>query len=442
MRGFKITAIVAGAAMLLFAYSCDLSARIEGDLQLNDTGISSGYGVGSEGSENFEQNKTTESGFVLDYEAYKNLMVREYDGKYLVEGDIVFSSEKAVKDYYYSYIGEQKIERSTGHLVNGKRDVWGADQRKNLTYSISSSFSSSQASIVATRMNTAAGDWENVADVNFIDVTNTGTNEVVFKVRVATPDEENASTIARAFFPNEFARELVLFSKYFDFTTADQERIMRHELGHILGLRHEQYWFSEFSEDAVKLLTEPDTNSIMFSTFAMSSEYNYTGNGQISDLDAQGVRLLYGPRDGYEANPDWYWGSYITDLHIIVGSNSEIAAPIGYIKINVNLNEGAGGKYIYLCYTKWTSHSAGQNQKYLRNLTAGSYSTQMLTAPEGWIHIIDTGSSSRRPNLNEGAGGKWVYLYQNYVKGSTVRCIKAVNVVRGNPNPIDRKSVV
>ena len=43
--------------------------------------------------------------------------------------------------------------------------------------------------------------------------------------------------------------------------------------------------------------------------------------------------------------------SYVTDVYVISrSSQSQIIPPSGYTKIDVDLNKGAGGKYIYLCY--------------------------------------------------------------------------------------------
>ena len=41
----------------------------------------------------------------------------------------------------------------------------------------------------------------------------------------------------------------------------------------------------------------------------------------------------------------------ITSLEVISGSDSEQQCPPQYTRVNQDLNEGAGGKYIYLCYS-------------------------------------------------------------------------------------------
>src|SRR5204863_4248815 len=42
----------------------------------------------------------------------------------------------------------------------------------------------------------------------------------------------------------------------------------------------------------------------------------------------------------------------ITDLAVAHGNSDKVAAPAGFTKIGVDLNKGAGGEFIYLCYRK------------------------------------------------------------------------------------------
>ena len=41
---------------------------------------------------------------------------------------------------------------------------------------------------------------------------------------------------------------------------------------------------------------------------------------------------------------------YVTDVQVIYGQGAP--APPGYVKISQDLNQGAGGEYVYLCYKK------------------------------------------------------------------------------------------
>ena len=42
--------------------------------------------------------------------------------------------------------------------------------------------------------------------------------------------------------------------------------------------------------------------------------------------------------------------AYVTDVKVISGSHEHISPSYDYTKIDVDLNKGARGKYIYLCY--------------------------------------------------------------------------------------------
>ena len=42
----------------------------------------------------------------------------------------------------------------------------------------------------------------------------------------------------------------------------------------------------------------------------------------------------------------------ISEIMVIYGGSSNIQPPAGYTKINVDLNQGAGGDFIYVCYKK------------------------------------------------------------------------------------------
>lgn len=42
--------------------------------------------------------------------------------------------------------------------------------------------------------------------------------------------------------------------------------------------------------------------------------------------------------------------AYVTDVKVISGSHEQISPSYDYTKIDVDLNAGAWGKYIYICY--------------------------------------------------------------------------------------------
>jgi hypothetical protein len=101
---------------------------------------------------------------------------------------------------------------------------------------------------------------------------------------------------------------------------------------------------------------------------------------------------------------------YICDLKCSIRDNNDAPEtwPGGYYKIPVDLNEGAGGKYIYLYYMKndWPDNS--QNYVYL-NVRMNCCTAPFLVDEP----MIKTGlafSNNRWTDLNEGAGGYYIKL--------------------------------
>ena len=85
----------------------------------------------------------------------------------------------------------------------------------------------------------------------------------------------------------------------------------------------------------------------------------------------------------------------ITGITVITGDDAGISAPAGYTKIDLDLNKGAGGDYVYLCYTQQS------NQQAITDLAVVSASEENVGAPLGYTKIpVD---------LNKGAGGDFVY---------------------------------
>lgn len=91
----------------------------------------------------------------------------------------------------------------------------------------------------------------------------------------------------------------------------------------------------------------------------------------------------------------------ISDLSVIHGDSSNIQPPNGYTKIDVDLNKNAGGKWIYLCYTR------GTTDKPVHDVVVTSVDIDdRPTHPdvEGY-DLIDY-------DLNAGAEGDFIFLHQ------------------------------
>lgn len=219
------------------------------------------------------------------------------DGKFIVDGDIALPDEDALFAYYNSFV------RSEGALtvsqIFGADEIWGHPDAYKLTYCVSDSFGSQKALVVET-MARATGSWEDVVGVDYEYVPSqdgnctASNNNVLFDVRPA-----NASYFARAFFPSEGRSTRNVLITQSAFTTnsggRDFEGILRHELGHSLGFRHEHIWLrdpctTEGNENA-RQVTSYDANSVMHYPQCRPSE---GGGYRQTALDYEGAMSLYG----------------------------------------------------------------------------------------------------------------------------------------------------
>lgn len=85
----------------------------------------------------------------------------------------------------------------------------------------------------------------------------------------------------------------------------------------------------------------------------------------------------------------------IDDIRLISQWFKGCQPPAGYEKVDLDLNKGAGGRYIYLCKHR------GSNEPLL-DIKVLRSSSRNVTAPEGYTLLSQ--------DLNEGAGGKYIYI--------------------------------
>ena len=125
--------------------------------------------------------------------------------------------------------------------------------------------------------------------------------------------------------------------------------------------------------------------------------------------------------------------SYITDLYILLSDVSSAAPPWMYTKINVDLNEGAGGKWIFLCYTKESGQSPIRDMK----LWAGGRDpSPRINSP--WTVVTNSdGYGYPGADLNKGAGGDWIYLYENRSTscGAPIKSIAIISTSSSSYSP-------
>ncbi|MEL6543156.1 MAG: DUF4214 domain-containing protein [Myxococcota bacterium] len=242
------------------------------------------------------------------------------DDSYLVEGDIAIFGRDALEEYFYSDPQDSALTIATTiNPFNGAESrlrIPEEDQRR-LTYCIRRPFisvddagrSTDRTLEVAQLMHTATRDWETAADIDFVEVFNENcsprgndrapryTNFVVVPFNFSTDNDEprDDGALGRAFFPRTFTtrREVRLDPQLFtsDFSPVG---IVRHELGHILGFRHENAVRPEAPQQCeggtFETLTPYDSRSVMTTPACLGFNSPLT----LTSRDRSGTGLVYG----------------------------------------------------------------------------------------------------------------------------------------------------
>jgi serine protease len=253
--------------------------------------IAMGCGVGPDVKS--ETEPTGSTGQQLTFEEFKQQRAwyDEETGDYIASGDERFVGEQELRDLYdASGQGQLIINRSGG--VDTR---WSSTQALNLTYCISNAFGGNKQAVI-NAMASAGSAWSGAARVRFVyssgqdgSCSRSNTN-VVFNVRQVS----GTGFLASAFFPNNSrrSRELLIDTSSF---RSNLVGILRHELGHALGFRHEHTRPEAgacFEDRNWRALTTYDSASVMH-----YPQCNGTGSFnslQLTARDRQGVASVYG----------------------------------------------------------------------------------------------------------------------------------------------------
>ncbi len=237
------------------------------------------------------------------WKEFKASAFQDDDGTYVVNGDEPAFNVGELQEFYDRMTNEQHGHTDPLSLVvnrvNGKDDKWSATAALNITYCINTASFGTQASTVATAITNAAAAWQAAAKVKFVyksaqngNCTKTNSN-VVFDVRQVT----TSAYLARAFFPSSARTNRELLVSSYAFQTGNSwslTGILRHELGHTLGFRHEHTRPEAgtcFEDSNWRALTSYDSASVMH-----YPECNGTNTGDLvlTDKDKYGAKALYG----------------------------------------------------------------------------------------------------------------------------------------------------
>ncbi|WP_437621653.1 hypothetical protein [Sorangium sp. So ce1151] len=252
------------------------------------------------------------SSTLLRFDDFEASTYREPDsGIYILDGDTPIATREQLERFYLKHLQNGALAVRIDP-ASGVDDRWSDAQKRNLTYCVSTAFGSNYPIVVAA-MASATADWEAAASVDFIHVSAydgacTASNAgVIFDVNPTS----GQPYLSRAFFPSypRSIRNILVNSSSFGpiipYTLAG---LLRHELGHVLGFRHEHTRpeagaTSCFEDSNWRALTSYDAASVMHYP---QCEGTNGGDLVLTQRDRDGAMLLYG--SPYIWNP-YLWSS-------------------------------------------------------------------------------------------------------------------------------------
>jgi serine protease len=244
----------------------------------------------------------------LPFEDFEATVYKERfpGGKYIVNGDTTIANKKQLREFFEMNVKPRQTTRLVIHQAGGLDAKWNQQQKRKLNYCVSNTFGSRQAAVIQ-QMEGATGEWEKVAAVDFVHdasqdaACGPSTAAVVFDVRPVNVDGEY---LARAFFPNEprAARNVLIDESSFGLPSNEKLQlggILRHELGHTLGFRHEHTRPESgtcFEDNDWRPLSSYDAFSVMH-----YPQCNGKGDWSLNltDKDKNASACLYGAAAGF-----------------------------------------------------------------------------------------------------------------------------------------------
>jgi hypothetical protein len=239
---------------------------------------------------------------VPTFQEFRASTFQDVDGQYIVNGDEPVAGTRALRSYYDGMLGVAQKISTTGLVVNtvrGSDDKWSNARVGKLTYCISNKFGN-RKNAVARATARGASLWENAStaiDFSRKPVAETNCTTRNDRVLFSVEPTKSQAFIARSFFPSSpDARRNVKVNPVSLLKTPDWSpgNILGHELGHILGFRHEHTRPEAgvcFEDLNWRPLTPYDSASIMHYPQCNGTSLDLS----FTDTDAEGVAALYGP---------------------------------------------------------------------------------------------------------------------------------------------------
>lgn len=180
----------------------------------------------------------------------------------------------------------------------GNYRLWSDLDRQELTYCISNRFKELKPKMIKV-MEIATSDWMSGGNFQFryvpeADETCDHRKGPKTRFRIAINTSRRYPYAGRAFFPYDERVTVTLKKTYVEKDMDEILRLTRHELGHVLGLRHEHIRYENprreqcQEDDNFDAVTDYDSSSIMH-----YSRCGGIGGMELSEADLLGVGKLY-----------------------------------------------------------------------------------------------------------------------------------------------------
>ncbi len=238
------------------------------------------------------------------YESWKSHLGREPGtGNYVLDWDIVISPSEESR--LFNYWEQYQQGALAIYNINGTDIKWSDTQKLQLTYCIGSTFGGNTQKVVDAMVAATTGGWMRFANVQFTHVTaqdgagcTAANTNVLFDVNQVN---SQGQYLARSFFPNSARadRNVLIDPASFDPAQTNNiplGNILTHELGHVLGFRHEH-----IRTDQGRTVQCPEDNQYRGVTdYDVVSTMHYPQCGSpnntlaLSAKDQSGVALVYG----------------------------------------------------------------------------------------------------------------------------------------------------
>ena len=246
----------------------------------------------------------------ISWEEFQARVYTEPDtGIMIINGDEPHENLTQLAETYWRYVEQFDDADGIGtvrkpaivNTVNGRDDVWPSSIATNLTYCVDRKSTGTRYSTIVAAMASATAEWESATGggINYVHASSLDSNcnnrtNVQFNVRMVTSNQY----YARAFFPSYSRRSrevLVSTISFGNIAPWTLTGILRHELGHTIGLRHEHTRPEARAADCLessnwRALTAYDSDSVMHYPFC-----NGTNDGDLvlTSSDRAGANALY-----------------------------------------------------------------------------------------------------------------------------------------------------